>query len=34
MSKNIALCCDGTGNSFDNPDNDSNVVKLYNLNPA
>jgi uncharacterized protein (DUF2235 family) len=30
MSKNIVLCCDGTGNGFDNPDNDSNVVKLYN----
>jgi uncharacterized protein (DUF2235 family) len=30
MSKNIVWCCDGTGNGFDNPDNDSNVVKLYN----
>lgn len=30
MSKNIVLCCDGTGNGFDNPNNDSNVVKLYN----
>jgi uncharacterized protein (DUF2235 family) len=30
MSKNIVLCCDGTGNGFDNPENDSNVVKLYN----
>ncbi len=29
MSKNIVLCCDGTGNGFDNPDSDSNVVKLY-----
>lgn len=30
MSKNIVLCCDGTGNGFDNPENDSNVVELYN----
>ncbi|HYT19056.1 MAG TPA: DUF2235 domain-containing protein [Candidatus Polarisedimenticolia bacterium] len=30
MSKNIVLCCDGTGNGFDNPEKDSNVVKLYN----
>ena len=30
MSKNMVLCCDGTGNGFDNPENDSNVVKLYN----
>jgi len=29
MSKKIVLCFDGTGNSFDNPDEDSNVVKLY-----
>jgi uncharacterized protein (DUF2235 family) len=29
MPKNIVLCCDGTGNGFDNPNNDSNVVKLY-----
>lgn len=30
MPKNIVICCDGTGNDFDNPDADSNVVKLYN----
>jgi uncharacterized protein (DUF2235 family) len=30
MGKNIVLCCDGTGNSFERPDDDSNVVKLYN----
>ncbi len=30
MPKNIVICCDGTGNSFDHPENDSNVVKLYN----
>jgi len=30
MTKNIVLCCDGTGNSFEEPDYDSNVVKLYN----
>ena len=29
MSKNIVVCCDGTGNGFENPDSDSNVVKLY-----
>jgi uncharacterized protein (DUF2235 family) len=29
MPKKIIVCCDGTGNSFDNPDNDSNVLKLY-----
>jgi hypothetical protein len=29
MPKNIVICCDGTGNSFENPDNDSNVMKLY-----
>ena len=29
MSKNIVICCDGTGNSFDHPETDSNVVKLY-----
>jgi uncharacterized protein (DUF2235 family) len=23
------MCCDGTGNSFDRPDTDSNVAKLY-----
>jgi uncharacterized protein (DUF2235 family) len=31
MTKNIVLCCDGTGNGFDNPETDSNVVKLYNV---
>jgi len=30
MSKNIVICCDGTGNDFDEPQTDSNVVKLYN----
>lgn len=30
MSKNIVICCDGTGNDFKDPDTDSNVVKLYN----
>ena len=29
MPKNIIICCDGTGNSFEKPDNDSNVLKLY-----
>jgi uncharacterized protein (DUF2235 family) len=29
MSKNIVVCCDGTGNDFDDPTTDSNVVKLY-----
>ncbi|HLZ13726.1 MAG TPA: DUF2235 domain-containing protein [Candidatus Acidoferrum sp.] len=29
MPKNIIICCDGTGNSFANPDSDSNVIKLY-----
>lgn len=29
MSKNIVICCDGTGNSFERADTDSNVVKLY-----
>ena len=29
MPKNIIICCDGTGNSFNNPDSDSNVIKLY-----
>src|SRR5215510_2683950 len=29
MPKNIVVCCDGTGNSVEKPDNDSNVVKLY-----
>lgn len=28
-SRNIVVCCDGTGNSFDNLVDDSNVVKLY-----
>jgi uncharacterized protein (DUF2235 family) len=30
MAKNIVICCDGTGNDFDKPERDSNVVKLYN----
>src|SRR5581483_8961268 len=29
MSKNIVLCCDGTGNDFHDPQTNSNVVKLY-----
>jgi uncharacterized protein (DUF2235 family) len=29
MPKNIVLCCDGTGNSFDNVKDDSNVAKIY-----
>jgi len=29
LPKNIVICCDGTGNSFENPDNDSNIMKLY-----
>ena len=29
MPKNIVVCCDGTGNDFDDPNTDSNVVKLY-----
>jgi uncharacterized protein (DUF2235 family) len=29
MPKNIVICCDGTGNSFETPENDSNVIKLY-----
>jgi uncharacterized protein (DUF2235 family) len=29
MGKNIVICCDGTGNSFENPCEESNVVKLY-----
>lgn len=29
MSKNIVICCDGTGNGIDHPELDSNVVKLY-----
>jgi uncharacterized protein (DUF2235 family) len=29
MGKKIVLCFDGTGNSFQNPNEDSNVVKLY-----
>jgi len=29
VPKNIVICCDGTGNSFDRPDTDSNVAKLY-----
>jgi uncharacterized protein (DUF2235 family) len=30
MPKNIVICCDGTGNDFNKPETDSNVVKLYN----
>jgi hypothetical protein len=30
MPKNIVICCDGTGNDFNKPQTDSNVVKLYN----
>ncbi|MGH9609566.1 MAG: DUF2235 domain-containing protein [Bryobacteraceae bacterium] len=29
MAKNIVLCFDGTGNGFEDPNTDSNVVKLY-----
>ena len=29
MSKNIVVCCDGTGNDFSNLAYDSNVAKLY-----
>jgi len=29
MGKRIVICCDGTGNSFDNLEEDSNVAKLY-----
>jgi uncharacterized protein (DUF2235 family) len=29
MAKNIVICCDGTGNSFDRIKYDSTVVKLY-----
>lgn len=29
MSKNIVICCDGTGNGFDHVDQESNVAKLY-----
>jgi uncharacterized protein (DUF2235 family) len=28
-SKKIVVCCDGTGNGFENADEESNVVKLY-----
>jgi uncharacterized protein (DUF2235 family) len=31
VSKNIVVCCDGTGNDFDDPTTDSNVVKLYSM---
>lgn len=31
MPKNIVLCCDGTGNSFDNVKDDSNVAKIYSI---
>jgi uncharacterized protein (DUF2235 family) len=30
VPKNIVICCDGTGNDFNKPETDSNVVKLYN----
>jgi uncharacterized protein (DUF2235 family) len=29
VKKNIVLCCDGTGNSFDKPLEQSNVAKVY-----
>ena len=29
MGKKIVVCCDGTGNSFECVDEDSNVAKLY-----
>jgi uncharacterized protein (DUF2235 family) len=29
MPKNIVVCCDGTGNSFEQVEQDSNVAKLY-----
>ncbi len=29
QNKKIIICCDGTGNSFDNINEDSNVAKLY-----
>ena len=29
MSRNIVICCDGTGNSFENIETESNVSKLY-----
>jgi uncharacterized protein (DUF2235 family) len=29
MGKKIVVCCDGTGNSFDHVDEDSNIAKLY-----
>jgi uncharacterized protein (DUF2235 family) len=29
MSRNVVVCCDGTGNDFDDPNTDSNVIKLY-----
>jgi uncharacterized protein (DUF2235 family) len=31
MSRNIVVCCDGTGNDFDDPNTDSNVIKLYKM---
>jgi len=31
MSKNIVVCCDGTGNDFDDPTTDSNVIKLHEM---
>jgi uncharacterized protein (DUF2235 family) len=29
MSKRVVICCDGTGNSFENVAEESNVIKLY-----
>lgn len=29
MPKNIVICCDGTGNEFD--EQNSNVIKLYKM---
>jgi uncharacterized protein (DUF2235 family) len=29
MSKKIVMCCDGTGNGFNHPEEESNVAKLY-----
>lgn len=29
MPKRIVVCCDGTGNSFEHPETDSNVARLY-----
>ena len=27
--KNIVICCDGTKNKYDNPEKNTNVVKLF-----